>query len=59
MALCEREEECKEWLNKALEKNSLPIFDHIENDNDLKIYQERDWFKSFVGKVLDINDADL
>jgi hypothetical protein len=48
MALREREEECKEWLDKALEKNRLPSLHYIENDNDLKIYKDRDWFINFI-----------
>lgn len=47
-ALQDREEECRQWLEKCREFRSLPSREYLESDKDLNRIREREWFQKFL-----------
>lgn len=50
-ALLGEKDECRKWLETALEHGTLPKRAHLEDDRDLDSVRDTDWFKGILEKA--------
>lgn len=54
-ALLGDEENCRKWLESALEAGVLPDYDHVAKDQDLTAVSHFDWFREFLQRATPIS----
>jgi hypothetical protein len=45
------EDECRQRLEASLQHNECPRRSHVENDPDLEVYRETQWFKDLLTRI--------
>ena len=43
--------QCREWLDRAHRKGTLPARKYLQTDSDLELVRNLPWFKSFLKKI--------